>query len=358
MGDTYARSSMGVMKLSVIINNYNYGPFVGQAIESALAIDWLDKETIVVDDGSTDDSRKVIESFGERIAAIFTANSGQARAMNVGFERSTGDVVIFLDADDLLLPTVAQQVMSVWHPGVAKVQYGLIYVDQALRPLGRCWPAYTEKNTPESILQLMRKTGDYLSSPTSGNAWSRDFLSEVFPIPTREEGLHWIDMYLHKLAPFFGDVLSLTTPHCLYRRHGNNVSSSVSTERYIHLLNQVKITDRFACKLLQKKNRATSISNDNEYYTKLCLLAKRFFPSRYPVSTARLLLRYWRTVLRGEFSAKKKTFFVLWSVGVVAAPRPLAGWITLNREGHHTIGHAGPISTCLRRVLVNVFDDG
>jgi hypothetical protein len=204
-------------------------------------------------------------------------------------------------------------------------------------------------------LQLMRKTGDYLSSPTSGNAWSRDFLSEVFPIPTREEGLHWIDMYLHKLAPFFGDVLSLTTPHCCYRRHGNNDSRSGSIERYIHLLNQVEITDRLACKLLQEKNRAASISNDNEYYTKLCLLAKRFFPSRYPVSTARLLLRYWRTVLRGEFSAKKKTFLVLWSVVVVATPRPLARWVALNRDGQHTAENVGPIVTLFVTILRRVF---
>ncbi|MGH6937115.1 MAG: glycosyltransferase family 2 protein, partial [Methylocella sp.] len=61
------------MKCSIIITNYNYGRFVGQAIESALAIDWLDQETIVVDDGSTDDSCRVIESFGGRITAIFLA---------------------------------------------------------------------------------------------------------------------------------------------------------------------------------------------------------------------------------------------------------------------------------------------
>jgi len=49
------------MKLSVIIANYNYRDFVGAAIESALAVDWPDKEVIVVDDASTDDSRSIIE---------------------------------------------------------------------------------------------------------------------------------------------------------------------------------------------------------------------------------------------------------------------------------------------------------
>ena len=55
------------MKLSVIIANYNYRDFVGAAIESALAVDWPDKEVIVVDDASTDDSRSIIEGFGGRV---------------------------------------------------------------------------------------------------------------------------------------------------------------------------------------------------------------------------------------------------------------------------------------------------
>ncbi|MGH6934826.1 MAG: hypothetical protein ACRED2_01340, partial [Methylocella sp.] len=169
------------------------------------------------------------------------------------------------------------------------------------------------------------------------------------------EGLHSIDVYLQKLAPFFGDVVSLTKPQYLYRQHGNNHSRSTTLERYNFLLDQEQSVNRLADKLLQKKHRATSISNENEYYTKLCLLAKRFFPSRYPVSTARLLLRYWRTVLRGEFSAKKKTFFVFWSLFVAAAPRPLARWVALNRVGQHTAENAGPIVTLFVTILRRVF---
>jgi glycosyltransferase involved in cell wall biosynthesis len=342
---------MGIMKFSVIINNYNYSRFVGQAIGSALAIDWPDKEIIVVDDGSTDDSRRVIESFGQSITAIFTANGGQTRAANTGFERSTGEVVIFLDADDVLLPMVARQVMSAWKPGVAKIQYGLIYVDQGLRPLGRCWPVYTEKNTPESVWRLMRETGDYLSPQTSGNAWSRDFLSEVFPIPTRDEGLRWIDIYLQKLAPFFGDVMSLTTPQCLYRRHGNNDSDSASLDQYIRLLDHLDSVHGLVDKVLQRNNPAISISCDNEFYAKVSLIAKRFFPCRYPAPTASFLSRYWQTVRRGDFSARKRTFLFFWSLVVVASPSSLARWVTLNRDGHHTAGREGVVGTSLRRLF-------
>jgi len=96
------------MRLSVIIANHNYSDFVGAAIEGALAVDWSDKEVIVVDDASTDDSRGVIEGFSGRVTAYFRPKSNQLGAHRFGFERSTGDVMIFLDSDDLLEPEVTQ----------------------------------------------------------------------------------------------------------------------------------------------------------------------------------------------------------------------------------------------------------
>src|SRR5215472_15830088 len=68
------------MKLSVIIANYNYRNFVGAAITSALAVDWPDKEVIVVDDASTDDSRSVIDGFRGQVAAYFRPKSYQLGA--------------------------------------------------------------------------------------------------------------------------------------------------------------------------------------------------------------------------------------------------------------------------------------
>src|SRR5262252_7140732 len=111
------------MKLSIIIANHNYRAFVGAAVESALAVDWLDKEVIVVDDASTDDSRSIIERFRPRIAAYFRPKSSQLGAHIFGFEQCTGDVIIFLDSDDLLEPAVMQEIAKVWGPGLSKVQY-------------------------------------------------------------------------------------------------------------------------------------------------------------------------------------------------------------------------------------------
>ena len=95
-----APSESGVV--SIVVVNYNYGRFLDEAIESALAQTHDRVEVIVVDDGSTDESRALIDRYGDRVVAVLKENGGQASALNAGFEDVSGDVVIFLDADDVL----------------------------------------------------------------------------------------------------------------------------------------------------------------------------------------------------------------------------------------------------------------
>ena len=90
------------MLVSIVINNYNYARYLGDAIDSALAQTWHPLEVIVVDDGSTDDSWSVIQRYGERVRAMRQPNGGQGAAYNAGFAASRGEWVLFLDADDLL----------------------------------------------------------------------------------------------------------------------------------------------------------------------------------------------------------------------------------------------------------------
>src|SRR5215217_1250210 len=90
--------------VSVVVNNYNYGRFLGEAIDSALAQTYPRTEVVVVDDGSTDDSCSVIAGYDGRVVPVLKENGGQASAFNAGFAASRGDIVIFLDADDYLFP--------------------------------------------------------------------------------------------------------------------------------------------------------------------------------------------------------------------------------------------------------------
>src|SRR5206468_3491052 len=119
--------------ISIIINNYNYARFLGRCIDSALAQRDVDAEVIVVDDGSSDDSRQVIERYGSRVRAIFQANAGQAAALNTGFALASGAVIIFLDADDELLPRAACEVFDAFgkERELARVAFRLEVIDAA-----------------------------------------------------------------------------------------------------------------------------------------------------------------------------------------------------------------------------------
>ena len=99
--------------VSILINNYNYGRFLTEAIDSAIAQTYSHIEIIVVDDGSTDNSHDIIASYGTKIVPIIKQNGGQASAFNTGFAASHGDIICFLDADDLFLPHKVTEIVKI-----------------------------------------------------------------------------------------------------------------------------------------------------------------------------------------------------------------------------------------------------
>lgn len=95
---------MGQLTVSIVIPNYNYGRFLSEAIDSALAQTYPCKEIIVVDDGSTDISHEVLSHYGDKIGVILQKNSGVGAARNIGVQNVSTDLVAFLDADDYWSP--------------------------------------------------------------------------------------------------------------------------------------------------------------------------------------------------------------------------------------------------------------
>jgi glycosyltransferase involved in cell wall biosynthesis len=121
------------MKVSVIIRAYNRGYIIREAIESALGQGYRNSELIIVDDGSTDDTREVVESIGsDRIRYLrHTRNRGVGAACNTGISAATGEAVAFLDSDDLWKPyTLERQIDFLSeHPGVGAVFSDVQIVD-------------------------------------------------------------------------------------------------------------------------------------------------------------------------------------------------------------------------------------
>jgi glycosyltransferase involved in cell wall biosynthesis len=209
-------------RASIIINNYNYNIYLEEAIECALAQTYRETEVVVVDDGSTDESRGVIASYGDRVVPVFKANGGQASAFNAGFKASRGDVILFLDSDDSLLPTTVQTVLPIFDdPGVAKVHWPLRLMDARGELLGDTLPREPLPEGDFAATVIGQGPDSYLSMPTSGNAWSRRVLEQALPVPEREYK-KGADGYLLTVTPLLGTIRRIVQPLGCYRVHGGN----------------------------------------------------------------------------------------------------------------------------------------
>jgi glycosyltransferase involved in cell wall biosynthesis len=210
------------MLVSIVINNFNYARFLGEAIESALRQTHPDVEVVVVDDGSTDHSRDVITAFDRRVRPVLQENGGQASAFNSGYSVASGDVVLFLDADDVLLPGAAAAAAAHGaNENVSQIHWRLLDVDADGTPSGETTPG--EPLADGDLLDELLSEGplQWSSPPSSGNAWPRRYLESVMPIPESEFRLS-ADAYLMALAPLYGRLCAVEPPQAQYRRHGAN----------------------------------------------------------------------------------------------------------------------------------------
>jgi GT2 family glycosyltransferase len=105
----FSDSATSWPRVSVIIPTYNRASLVGAAIASVLDQGYPNLELLVIDDGSTDDTAEVVRTFGTQVCYVHQANAGAASARNRGIELASGELVAFLDSDDLFLPGKLQE---------------------------------------------------------------------------------------------------------------------------------------------------------------------------------------------------------------------------------------------------------
>ena len=219
------------MLVSIVINNYNYARFLGAAIDSALAQTYPHLDVVVVDDGSTDESRELIAGYGDRVVAVLQENGGSASAHNAGLAASSGDAILMLDADDVLLPEAAATCAPLIAAGAAKVHWPLLEIDAEGRRTGAVVPGVPLAEGDLRDLVVARGPDAYVSPPTSGNAWAGAVLRRIAPIPEDAFRRH-PEMYAVTLAPLFGPIARVESPLGCYRIHGaNDYASQTVAER-------------------------------------------------------------------------------------------------------------------------------
>jgi len=318
------------LAFSVIIANYNYGGFLGRAIQSALDLDWPIVEVIVVNDGSTDQSAEVIWGFDGRIKTIFQANAGQRVANNAGFADASGEIIIFLDADDVLEPDLAREIAAVWRPGVSKVQVQMRRVDIDEVPFGDLLPPIASTPRPEQVRAWASADTEYPTPPGSGNAYSRDFLSLFFPIGPEHDS--WTDSTCLALAPHLGDVVTIPKPLVRYRLHGSNDSNLFATPgRFAREIARAVTRQRSVELILASLDKPLPPADRlrrSRHLLQLRIASLRMQPEAHPLpgdSRLTALGDAIRSIFGSSFyPVRRRAIMAAWGIITLLAPGPVA----------------------------------
>jgi glycosyltransferase involved in cell wall biosynthesis len=320
-------------RVDVVVNNHDYARYLRAAIDSALAQSYPGTRVIVVDDGSTDDSREIIRSYGDRITAVLKDNGGQASAMNAAMDRCGDGVVMFLDADDVLEPHAAERVAERFaaDPGLARVHFRLGVIDASGRPTGELKPP---ARLPLAQGDLRRATVrhpfDVPWLPTTGNAFSAAALRRIMPIPEPEYRI-CADWYLVHVSSLAGRIGAIDEPLARYRVHpANGFTRSGADLDLVHMAQTVEFA-AITRREIGRNARRLGVPYDPARVASMCDVANRAVllrltgPARPGDSATRLLRSGARACrARRDVAWPMKAMLMAWLTATLAAPRPAA----------------------------------
>ncbi|WP_024789494.1 glycosyltransferase family 2 protein [Lebetimonas sp. JH292] len=248
------------MLISVLIDNYNYGKFLSECTESVLDQTYQNFEIIIVDDGSSDNSKEIIEKYAnkdKRIKPIFKKNGGQASAFNEGFKHCNGEIICFLDSDDKFLPNKLKKIKEIYEKG-----YEYIVNDYKL--IGNT--AYKGPYYPYGgyNMFLVYYLTFFAGSTTSNISISKKLANQIFPIPYEKFFKIRADDVIVFISNLMTEMFFIDKELSEYRIHGDNL---------------------FACNnsdtLKDKFYRDYILHKIKKYYLDKINIEKRFFENPY-----------------------------------------------------------------------------
>jgi glycosyltransferase involved in cell wall biosynthesis len=319
--------------ISIIVVNYNNGRFLAAAIESALNQDYPLCEVIVVDDCSTDDSRAIIASYGDRIRPVLReVNEHQVVALNSAWPLAHHPILIFLDSDDLLFPHAARTIASVWTGAMVKAQFPLASIDKAGHRTGHVAPKYPPNLDTATLQAELLRTAGSPNSPASGNAYSRSLLDRInadggFEIENPRE--HWMDAVLECNSPFYGEVATIYEPLASYRIHDSNLYA-IATLDVMRFAAKCR-TFELKVDYLAQRCRAWGIRfdpaaarNRSIWRLECRLVAAKLAEDPVSEPTFFILCRAIKACIAAQLPVVDRILRIVWFVSVAAAPPALA----------------------------------
>lgn len=165
-------------KISIITPSFNQGEFLGETIQSVLSQNYPNLEYWVIDGGSSDNTIEVLKSFGNKIRWISEDDNGQTEAINKGMKRVTGEIVGYLNSDDLLTPRALSIVASYFqlHPETTWLTGEYTIIDkngQKIQSFIRSYKAFFRTLQIPWLLSIL----NYINQPST--FWKRSVFKQV-----------------------------------------------------------------------------------------------------------------------------------------------------------------------------------
>jgi len=323
------------LPVDVVVTNHNYGRFLAEAIESACAQSHPDVHVVVVDDGSTDDSREVLRGFEDRVEVVLKEQGGQASALNAGLERCRGEVLLVLDADDVLRPQAAERVAAAFAAGpqLSKVQFPMEIVDAAGRPTGEVKPGgHLRAPVGDQRRAELASPFDLPWLPGGGTGFRAEAVRRILPIPAADYPRSGADWYLVHLTALLGEAALLEEVCASYRVHGGNSYELAGDEIDLDHVREAIVFAGATTRSLEALADQLGLERPDRIlsYADLAnrLVSLRLDPERHPVAGDGLLSLF-RDALRasrrrGDVSTAMKVLLVAWFALEAIAPRRLA----------------------------------
>lgn len=274
--------------VSVVIPSYNYGQYVGQAVESALAQTYTNVEVIVVDDGSQDDTRERLSHYGNRIRYIYQENQGLSAARNTGIREAQGDYVAFLDSDDAFHPRKLELQLAylMKHPEVDLIATDMVS-DEPIQ-----WMEVADRPVPATLISLEAMAIKPRFAPSSVVAHKNCFAA-VGSFDTALRSVEDREMWLRIAAQF--TMARIDLPLTWYRITPGSMSTNPERMEYFELL----VLERaFAFPQLRDNKRAHRLALSHCYRSS----AYTFYSvGRYREALSRL----WLSIKQWPFGYEK-----------------------------------------------------
>ena len=260
--------------VSVVTPSYNQAAFLEETLRSVLEQDYPRLEYVVVDDGSTDGSVEIVRRYEDRLAWwTQQENAGQVAALNRGFERTTGDLLAWVNSDDTLLPGAVSSLVAEFErdPSLVMVYGDSVYTDAESRETGylpsRAW-------APDVMVQ---RADNHVVQPSA--MWTRRAWEQAGPLD--ERGYYFFDFEFFLRVSVLGPVKHVAKPVSTYREHpaSKTMGSGLrKADDFIRFADDFLATDRLPASLRRyaRRGRASAYIAAGDYlYDELDLARAR-----------------------------------------------------------------------------------